>query len=112
VTVYGGLQADRMAAMCGIGLDFRIVPFRGEYFRLPDSKNEIVKYLIYPVPDPKLLFLGVHLTPMIGSYVTVGPNAVLALARAVRRRPEGGCRAARLSGLLAHHAQPRGLGRP
>jgi L-2-hydroxyglutarate oxidase len=75
-----------MAAMCGTDLDFRIVPFRGEYFRLPDSKNEIVKHLIYPVPDPKLPFLGVHLTPMIGGYVTVGPNAVLAMAREGYRR--------------------------
>ena len=72
--------------MCGIDLDFRIVPFRGEYSRLPDSKNEIVKHLIYPVPDPKLPFLGVHLTPMIGGYVTVGPNAVLAMAREGYRR--------------------------
>ena len=86
VTVCAGLHADRMAAMCGIDLDFRIVPFRGEYFRLPDSKNEIVKHLIYPVPDPKLPFLGVHLTPMIGGYVTVGPNAVLAMAREGYRR--------------------------
>ena len=86
VTVCVGLHADRMAAMCGIDLDFRIVPFRGEYFRLPNSKNEIVKHLIYPVPDPKLPFLGVHLTPMIGGYVTVGPNAVLAMAREGYRR--------------------------
>ena len=86
MTVCAGLHADRMAAMCGIDLDFRIVPFRGEYFRLPDSKNEIVKHLIYPVPDPKLPFLSVHLTPMIGGYVTVGPNAVLAMAREGYRR--------------------------
>ena len=53
VTVCAGLHADRMAAMCGIDLDFRIVPFRGEYFQLPRlSKNEIVKHLIYPVPTP------------------------------------------------------------
>ncbi|MFD1561164.1 L-2-hydroxyglutarate oxidase [Paraburkholderia silviterrae] len=76
-----GLMADRLASMCNIELDFRIVPFRGEYFRLPASKNDIVKHLIYPVPDPELPFLGVHLTRMIGGYVTVGPNAVLALAR-------------------------------
>ena len=72
VIVCAGLHADRMAALCGIDLDFRIVPFRGEYFRLRDSKNTIVKHLIYPVPDPRLPFLGVHLTPMIGGYVTVG----------------------------------------
>lgn len=79
--VCGGLMADRLAAMCGVDLDFRIVPFRGEYYRLPASKNDIVDHLIYPVPDPALPFLGVHLTRMIGGYVTVGPNAVLALAR-------------------------------
>lgn len=79
--VCAGLMADRLAKMCKVNLDFRIVPFRGEYYRLPASKNDIVKHLIYPVPDPALPFLGVHLTRMIGGYVTVGPNAVLALAR-------------------------------
>lgn len=79
--VCGGLMADRLARMCGIDVDFRIVPFRGEYFRLSAANNDIVKHLIYPVPDPSLPFLGVHLTRMIGGYVTVGPNAVLALAR-------------------------------
>ena len=79
--VCGGLMADRLARMCGLEIDFSIVPFRGEYFRLPASKNDIVQHLIYPVPDPSLPFLGVHLTRMIGGYVTVGPNAVLALAR-------------------------------
>ena len=79
--VCAGLMADRLAKMCKIELDFRIVPFRGEYYRLPASKNDIVKHLIYPVPDPELPFLGVHLTRMIDGHVTVGPNAVLALAR-------------------------------
>lgn len=79
--VCGGLMADRLAAMCGIDLDFRIVPFRGEYFRLPASKSDLVRHLIYPVPDPALPFLGVHLTRMIDGSITVGPNAVLALAR-------------------------------
>jgi L-2-hydroxyglutarate oxidase len=79
--VCAGLMADRLARLCGIDLDFRIVPFRGEYFRLGDDKNAIVRHLIYPIPDPKLPFLGVHLTRMIGGYVTVGPNAVLAFAR-------------------------------
>jgi (S)-2-hydroxyglutarate dehydrogenase len=79
--VCAGLMADAFARMCKLELDFRIVPFRGEYYRLPASKNDIVKHLIYPVPDPALPFLGVHLTRMIGGYVTVGPNAVLALAR-------------------------------
>ncbi|SAK54968.1 FAD dependent oxidoreductase [Caballeronia hypogeia] len=79
--VCAGLMADRLAKMCKLESDFRIVPFRGEYYRLPESKNDIVKHLIYPVPDPSLPFLGVHLTRMIGGYVTVGPNAVLAMAR-------------------------------
>lgn len=79
--VCAGLMADRLARMCNVEVDFRIVPFRGEYYRLPASKNDIVKHLVYPVPDPDLPFLGVHLTRMIGGYVTVGPNAVLALAR-------------------------------
>ena len=81
VIACGGLMADRLARMCGLALDFRIVPFRGEYFRLASRLNGIVSRLIYPVPDPRLPFLGVHLTRMIGGYVTVGPNAVLALAR-------------------------------
>ena len=76
-----GLQADRIARMCQVETDFRIVPFRGEYYRLGPGKNAIVNHLIYPIPDPALPFLGVHLTKMIGGYVTVGPNAVLAFAR-------------------------------
>jgi L-2-hydroxyglutarate oxidase len=76
-----GLNADRLAAMAGIELDFAIVPFRGEYFRLPAARDQIVSHLIYPVPDPAFPFLGVHLTRMIGGYVTVGPNAVLSLKR-------------------------------
>jgi (S)-2-hydroxyglutarate dehydrogenase len=76
-----GLMADRIARMSGLEADFRIVPFRGEYFRLPPQKADIVRHLIYPVPDPALPFLGVHLTRMIGGYVTVGPNAVFSWAR-------------------------------
>lgn len=76
-----GLFADRIARWCGIEDDFRIVPFRGEYYRLGAGKNSIVKRLIYPVPDPALPFLGVHLTRMIDGSVTVGPNAVLSLKR-------------------------------
>lgn len=79
--VCAGLQADRLARMCGVGDDFAIVPFKGEYFRLAPRHNQIVRHLIYPVPDPALPFLGVHLTRMIGGYVTVGPNAVLSLSR-------------------------------
>ena len=77
----GGLQADRLAAMGGLEVDFRIVPFRGEYFQLPASRAGLVGRLIYPVPDPELPFLGVHLSPTIDGRITVGPNAVLGLAR-------------------------------
>ncbi len=81
VIAAAGLQADRIARLCGVDVDFRIVPFRGEYYRLGADKDDIVNHLIYPIPDPELPFLGVHLTRMIGGYVTVGPNAVLAFAR-------------------------------
>lgn len=81
VIVCGGLQADRLAAMMDLADDFRIVPFRGEYFALGADKNDIVNHLIYPVPDPALPFLGVHLTRMIDGRVTLGPNAVFSLAR-------------------------------
>ncbi|MGY4663918.1 L-2-hydroxyglutarate oxidase [Pseudomonas chlororaphis] len=76
-----GLQSDRLAALAGVRIDHQIVPFRGEYFRLPAAKNTIVNHLIYPIPDPELPFLGVHLTRMIDGSVTVGPNAVLGLGR-------------------------------
>lgn len=79
--VCGGLQADRLCEVAGLDADFRIVPFRGEYFRLRNDLNNIVNHLIYPAPDPELPFLGVHLTRMIGGYVTVGPNAVVGFAR-------------------------------
>ncbi len=79
--VCAGVMADRLAKMCGLDLDFRVIPFRGEYYRLPESKDNIVNHLTYPVPNPELPFLGVHLTKMIGGYTTVGPNAVLALSR-------------------------------
>ena len=77
----GGLMADRIAHMMGIEIDFRIIPFRGEYYRLPSRHNRIVNHLIYPIPDPELPFLGVHLTRMIDGSVTVGPNAVLGWKR-------------------------------
>jgi L-2-hydroxyglutarate oxidase len=76
-----GLQADRIARLGGIEPDFRIIPFRGEYYRLPAAKAGVAKTLIYPVPDPDLPFLGIHLTRMIDGGMTVGPNAVLGLAR-------------------------------
>jgi L-2-hydroxyglutarate oxidase len=79
--VCGGLQADRLARMAGARSDFQIVPFRGEYYRLPAARNGIITHLIYPIPDPDLPFLGVHLTRTVDGGVTVGPNAVLGLAR-------------------------------
>ena len=76
VVACAGLMADRVARLMNIDIDFRIVPYRGEYYRLPDDMSGIVKHLIYPVPRPGLPFLGVHLTRMIDGSVTVGPNAV------------------------------------
>jgi L-2-hydroxyglutarate oxidase len=69
-------MADRVAKMLDIATAFQIVPFRGEYYRLSPRMNRIVNHLIYPIPDPALPFLGVHLTRMIDGSVTVGPNAV------------------------------------
>lgn len=71
-----GLMADRITRMLNIDIDFRIIPYRGEYYRLSDKYKQLVKHLIYPIPDPDLPFLGVHLTRMIDGSVTVGPNAV------------------------------------
>ncbi len=76
-----GVMADRLVRMLGIEPDFIIAPFRGDYFLLGEKHNNIVNHLIYPIPDPELPFLGVHLTRMIDGSVTVGPNAVLAFKR-------------------------------
>lgn len=76
-----GLQADRVARMAGIDPPARIIPFRGEYLQLRADRRDLVRGLIYPVPDPRFPFLGVHLTRMIDGSVHAGPNAVLALAR-------------------------------
>jgi len=76
-----GLRADGRARAARLDVQLRIIPFRGEYFQLPTAKSKIVRHLIYPVPDPELPFLGVHLTRMISGRVTVGPNAVLGFAR-------------------------------
>ncbi|MFE3441647.1 L-2-hydroxyglutarate oxidase [Nocardia sp. NPDC059180] len=81
LVVCAGLQADRMARLAGLRIDTRIVPFRGEYYQLPASRAGLVRTLIYPIPDPELPFLGVHLSPTIDGDLTVGPNAVLGLAR-------------------------------
>lgn len=76
-----GLYADRLARACGVDPQARIVPFRGEYYELAPHAADLVKGLIYPVPDPRFPFLGVHLTRMVRGGVHAGPNAVLALAR-------------------------------
>ena len=81
VIVCAGLHADRVAAMAGDDADPRIVPFRGEYYLLREDRRDLVRGLVYPVPDPRYPFLGVHVTPRVDGEVMVGPNAVLALAR-------------------------------
>lgn len=81
VVICAGLQSDVVAEQAGDDAEPAIVPFRGEYYRLVPTKNELVKGLIYPVPDPNYPFLGVHFTRRIDGGVDVGPNAVLALAR-------------------------------
>lgn len=77
----GGLYSDRIAKLCGVNPGLQIVPFRGEYYKLKKEKEYLVKYLIYPVPDPRFPFLGVHFTRMMKGGVEAGPNAVLAFKR-------------------------------
>lgn len=77
----GGLYADRLARMAGMDPPCQIVPFRGEYYQIKPQRSFVVKNLIYPVPDPRFPFLGVHFTRMIDGKVEAGPNAVLAWAR-------------------------------
>ncbi|MED7818359.1 MULTISPECIES: L-2-hydroxyglutarate oxidase [unclassified Francisella] len=76
-----GLHSDRILKMSGITPDYKIIPFRGEYYRLDSELKDTIKYCIYPVPNPNLPFLGVHFTPQVNQDVTIGPSAVLALAR-------------------------------
>jgi L-2-hydroxyglutarate oxidase len=76
-----GLHSDRVARMAGFRPTAKIIPFRGEYYELRAQRRGLVNGLIYPVPDPRFPFLGVHLTKMIDGGVHAGPNAVLALAR-------------------------------
>jgi L-2-hydroxyglutarate oxidase len=76
-----GLHSDRVAKLAGLTPPARIIPFRGEYYELRPDRRDLVRGLIYPVPDPQFPFLGVHLTRMIDGSVHAGPNAVLALAR-------------------------------
>ena len=81
LVICGGLHTDRLARLAGHEGDPRVVPFRGEYYELAEGRRGLVNGLVYPVPDPRYPFLGVHLTKRVGGGVLVGPNAVLALAR-------------------------------
>ncbi len=76
-----GLHADRLARRCGVEPGVAIVPFRGEYWELIPERHHLVRHLIYPVPDPRFPFLGVHFTRLVRGGIEAGPNAVLALAR-------------------------------
>ncbi|GAB4251134.1 MAG: L-2-hydroxyglutarate oxidase [Ekhidna sp.] len=76
-----GLYTDKIAKLSGAKINYKIVPFRGEYYQIKPEKEHLVKNLIYPVPDPNFPFLGVHFTRMIGGGIEAGPNAVLAFAR-------------------------------
>ncbi|NKY59599.1 L-2-hydroxyglutarate oxidase [Nocardia flavorosea] len=86
VVLCAGLQADTVAALAGAAAGPRIVPFRGEYMEVMPEKRDLVRGLVYPVPDPRYPFLGVHFTRRISGTVEVGPNAVLAFAREGYRR--------------------------
>jgi L-2-hydroxyglutarate oxidase LhgO len=81
VITCGGLQADKLSKMSGKKPEMHILPFRGDYYVLRPEKRQMVKALIYPVPDPRFPFLGVHFTRRLDGSVWVGPNAVLAFAR-------------------------------
>jgi len=87
-----GLQSDRVARLCGAAVDVRIIPFRGEYYEVVPERQDLVRGLIYPVPDPRFPFLGVHLTRMVKGGVEAGPNAVIALKREGYRWADVGLR--------------------
>lgn len=76
-----GLFSDQIAKLTGVPVNYRIIPFRGEYYKIKEQKEHLVKNLIYPVPDPNFPFLGVHFTRMIDGGIEAGPNAVLAYKR-------------------------------
>jgi L-2-hydroxyglutarate oxidase LhgO len=88
LVVCAGLQSDRVAQMAGLSADPMIVPFRGEYYALRPETTDLVRGMVYPVPDPRYPFLGVHLTRDIDDGVHVGPNAVMALALEGYRRSD------------------------
>jgi L-2-hydroxyglutarate oxidase LhgO len=83
-----GLYCDRVARSAGLRPESRIIPFRGDYWKLAPAGSHLVRHLIYPVPDPTLPFLGVHFTRMIGGGIEAGPNAVLAFKREGYRRTD------------------------
>ncbi len=88
-----GLHCDRVSELAGLRRDVRILPFRGEYYKLKPERQSLVRNLIYPVPDPKFPFLGVHFTRLIHGGIEAGPNAVLAFAR--EGYPQNGLQRAR-----------------
>ncbi|WP_199430795.1 L-2-hydroxyglutarate oxidase [Qaidamihabitans albus] len=111
-----GLHSDRIARLAGLAPKARIVPFRGEYYELRPERRHLVHGLVYPVPDPSLPFLGVHLTRMLDGSVHAGPNAVLALRREGYRwsdiSPRDLAEVARFRGtwrLARRYAVPAGL---
>ncbi|MEI7730022.1 MAG: L-2-hydroxyglutarate oxidase [Verrucomicrobiota bacterium] len=83
-----GLYCDRVSQMAGEPRDTRIIPFRGEYYQLRADRQHLVRHLIYPVPNPKFPFLGVHFTRLIHGGIEAGPNAVLAFAREGYRKSQ------------------------
>jgi L-2-hydroxyglutarate oxidase LhgO len=83
-----GLHSDRIAALAGLKRRLRIVPFRGEYYKIKTERQYLVRNLIYPTPDPRFPFLGVHYTRLIHGGVEAGPNAVLAFAREGYRKSD------------------------
>lgn len=84
----GGLHSDRVSQLAGLKREARIVPFRGEYYKLKPARQYLVRHLIYPVPDPQFPFLGVHFTRLIHGGIEAGPNAVLAFAREGYRKTD------------------------
>jgi L-2-hydroxyglutarate oxidase len=83
-----GLHCDRLSMLAGEKREVRIVPFRGEYYKIKPERQYLVRNLIYPVPDPQFPFLGVHYTRLIHGGIEAGPNAVLALAREGYRKTD------------------------
>ena len=83
-----GLHCDRVSELAGERREVRIVPFRGEYYKIKPERQFLVRHLIYPVPDPQFPFLGVHFTRLIEGGIEAGPNAVLALAREGYRKTD------------------------